>query len=258
MSEGEATTTMISIPAIMSKLEQVKSYLQEAQALHQQMKDRLAEPGMAAQVSKMGKLVEDLRRQESGYLTILVKLLDQQRPADSAQMGGGESEEPSEGGGSEGEMPFDGNKEETGGGEGNDSMSLKAELLKERMEAQRAEREKQDEELVMLRHQRDLLRKLLEQQQQIEALESRQKSLLEQSSSDSTQPQAHSSGAVALQSGAGQDEGEQNGANNEETSSALAGRLLQLRGRQARVEQLTSLLNQLKAQTGLYPHLSAI
>ena len=30
---------------------------------------------MMAQVSKMGRLVEDLRRQESGYLGILLKLL---------------------------------------------------------------------------------------------------------------------------------------------------------------------------------------
>ena len=35
----------------------------------------VVQPGMAVQVNKMGRLVEDLRRQESGYLSILVKLL---------------------------------------------------------------------------------------------------------------------------------------------------------------------------------------
>ena len=33
------------------------------------------QPGMAAHAEKMAKLVEDLRRQESGYLGILLKLL---------------------------------------------------------------------------------------------------------------------------------------------------------------------------------------
>jgi len=35
----------------------------------------ISQPGVSVQVSKMGKLVEDLRRQESGYLGILLKML---------------------------------------------------------------------------------------------------------------------------------------------------------------------------------------
>ena len=33
------------------------------------------QPGMMTQVTRMGKLVEDLKRQEAGYLSILLKLL---------------------------------------------------------------------------------------------------------------------------------------------------------------------------------------
>ncbi|CAI8015036.1 hypothetical protein GBAR_LOCUS9364 [Geodia barretti] len=246
----------ISITAIMSKLEQVKSYLQEAQALHQQMKERLSEPGMAVQVNKMGRLVEDLRRQESGYLSILVKLLDQQKGgplANSSQERTAETDDSREvlsDGEVSGELA-----DEVGGEKRDDSMSLKAELLKERMETQREEKEKQ--ELRMLREQRDLLTKLVEQQKQIEALEVRQRRLLDGNTTGhppaTTKTQAPPSEAGVLRNGAGQEKRQARvtteNMDDETTESAVVRRLQELRERRARVEHLTSLLAQLQTDT---------
>ncbi|CAI8015035.1 Pericentriolar material 1 protein [Geodia barretti] len=248
----------ISITAIMSKLEQVKSYLQEAQALHQQMKERLSEPGMAVQVNKMGRLVEDLRRQESGYLSILVKLLDQQKGGPlanssqerTAETDGTYSREVLSDGEVSGELA-----DEVGGEKRDDSMSLKAELLKERMETQREEKEKQ--ELRMLREQRDLLTKLVEQQKQIEALEVRQRRLLDGNTTGhppaTTKTQAPPSEAGVLRNGAGQEKRQARvtteNMDDETTESAVVRRLQELRERRARVEHLTSLLAQLQTDT---------
>ncbi|XP_035385591.1 pericentriolar material 1 protein isoform X2 [Electrophorus electricus] len=162
--QGGAEATIDS-SQVVSKLVQIREYISKASSMRD---DLLEKNDVPANVERLSHLIAHLKEQEKSYLRFLQKMLARQE----------EEEEEDEGATVDSAVCS---------GSMADSTSLNLELRSEASNATGCEVPVgQKEELENLRKQHDLLQKMLQQQEQLRALQGRQAALLAMAAVDDT------------------------------------------------------------------------